>query len=441
MTSENAKNFFLVIEGLDGSGKSEISRALKHTLQQTHHKNVELTFEPHDPSIAGLFIRQVLTRRITTKVSTRKLALAFALNRVDHNDRVIRRFLKAQGRLIICDRYYLSSLVYQTDTTMPMKDVMVFNKGALQPDLTIFLNASTKTCYERMRRRPENKELFEEKLSKTRQKYFEAIEFLRGRGETIEEVNADGSKEEVLNAIIDILRKYGPNWLTIQRPLLELSTDVFSLNDVTQTELEAKTSSIINHFSERWAEIGNIKYMSRLKAEIVEVIDRLSYDDLGLLFMGYLRRAGYQFIDQLKWTETCAYEMEIDMPLGMKQRGTALLLARTQRYDHITKKIQLLLDQTPDYAAMRQLSDFMFVLDADSSSSVDSYYDRDASSEKISPSVRIIHRQDIATLIFQDVSGAYSADEQDNEDNTVDAAQAEDQTQYYWTLPLDQLSK
>jgi len=42
--------FFFVIEGLDGSGKTEVARRVAHVLRQTHGDDVTLTFEPHDPS-------------------------------------------------------------------------------------------------------------------------------------------------------------------------------------------------------------------------------------------------------------------------------------------------------------------------------------------------------------------------------------------------------
>jgi dTMP kinase len=161
-------SFFLVIEGLDGSGKTEISRRLVQVLQSTHKDQVKLTFEPHDPSCSGLFIRQVLMNRLKG-VSPRTLALAFATNRADHCDREIDKYLKpGDKRIVLCDRYYLSSLVYQSTAELTLNDVMALNAGARQPDLTIFLDASDRTCYERMRRRPEDKQLFEKNLRETR---------------------------------------------------------------------------------------------------------------------------------------------------------------------------------------------------------------------------------------------------------------------------------
>jgi len=407
MTSAIANSFFLVIEGLDGSGKSEISRALKHTLQQTQGKSVELTFEPHDPSLAGLYIRNVLTKRIPND-KMRTLALAFALNRADHNSRVIEPFLNGgDERIIICDRYYLSSLVYQSDDTLSIQDVMALNEGARQPDLTIFLNASAEVCYERMSRRTDNRELFEEKLAQTREKYFEGIKFLRGRGETIIEVNADGTRESVLNAILDTLRQYGPQWLTTQRPLIDTPAVSVALTDFASSEAEAETKleSLLQLHHERIRALKTIDDPEQLEAKELEnlqaldaEVDALSDEDLALVFIGMLGRSGYKVLEPLEWTDVCAYAMEYKMPMGLIQRGTLLLLSRTQNYDAATKKIQLLLDQAPA-AEIQRLSDFMFVLDSTPLRAIEGYYERDASTAKLSPTVRIIQRRDIANSI------------------------------------------
>jgi dTMP kinase len=217
------RGFFLVIEGLDGSGKTEISRRLARLLEESAGaENVKLTFEPHDPSCAGLFIRQALAKKIQT--SPRTLALAFAANRSDHVEREIDPFLNSnraggsQGKIVICDRYYLSSLVYQTSETFSMADIMILNRNVRRPDLTILLNASDEVCYSRMSKRSEDRELFETELRRTRNKYQEAIAFLSQRGEKIVEVNADGAIPEVLNAIVNVLLAHGPAGLRLQDP-------------------------------------------------------------------------------------------------------------------------------------------------------------------------------------------------------------------------------
>jgi len=81
-------SLFIVIEGLDGSGKSTLARQLAIFLNTIYSNKIKLTFEPHDGSTSGLYIRQVLEKKITN-FSHRTLALAFAANRMDHGARVI----------------------------------------------------------------------------------------------------------------------------------------------------------------------------------------------------------------------------------------------------------------------------------------------------------------------------------------------------------------
>lgn len=207
-------SFFLVIEGLDGSGKTEIARRLVERLQgrvPDRPQSVMFTYEPHDPSFGGELIRQVLRKEIA--VSPRTLALAYAANRADHLHQVIEPFLSQHQHMVVCDRYYLSSLVYQTTPELPIEYVMSINAGSRRPDLTLFLNASAETCYQRMSKRSLTRELFDERLAELRHQYDAAIHYLREHGEPIIEINADGTIEEVLAQIEQIAATHFPAWL------------------------------------------------------------------------------------------------------------------------------------------------------------------------------------------------------------------------------------
>jgi dTMP kinase len=209
-------SFFLVLEGLDGSGKSEITRRLAQMLAASlGAERVLATYEPHNDSAAGEYIRDVLGKRIS--VSPRTLALAFALNRADHNERMIAPFLAgSSGRVLLCDRYYHSSLVYQSTGGLSVNDVWELNHTARIPDLTLFLDASPETCYQRTGNRTGERELFEERFTETRARYFSVIEMLRGRGEQIEIIDANVPIREVLNNIVAALDTHAPGWLRLE---------------------------------------------------------------------------------------------------------------------------------------------------------------------------------------------------------------------------------
>ena len=115
-----------------------------------------------------------------TSFDPRVLALGFATNRLDHCKRVILPWLNADNqRILISDRYYLSSLVYQSSDDFGFEKVIEVNEKAIRPDLIFFMNVSNEVCYQRMAKRNQPQELFETKLSETRQKYLNAIDFYK----------------------------------------------------------------------------------------------------------------------------------------------------------------------------------------------------------------------------------------------------------------------
>ncbi|MEM6964548.1 MAG: dTMP kinase [Bacteroidota bacterium] len=197
------KSRFIVIEGLDGSGKTTASTLLEQQLKKQYR--VKRTYEPHNDMVAGGYIRAVLQKKIK-RFSHRTLALSFAANRLDHRDRLIDPWLeKAGDRAIICDRYYLSSLVYQSQPDFGFKEVLKLNEKARKPDVIFFLNVSNEICYQRMQNRNQTKELFEENLEEDRQKFFRAIQYLRRwHGDTIVEIDASGTPA----ATVDQMMKY-----------------------------------------------------------------------------------------------------------------------------------------------------------------------------------------------------------------------------------------
>jgi dTMP kinase len=197
---------FIVLEGLDGSGKTTAGQNVAAALEEQYGCQVLLSCEPHPPSCGGDYIRQVLSKQITS-FRLRTLALAFAANRLDHCDRTILPWLeKGPGHVVISDRYYLSSMVYQRADDFSIRDVMRLNELALKPDLFFFLNVSNEVCYERIRQRNLPRELFESNLEEQRQKYREAIDFLRTeRGENIVEVDGSKTPDEVSAQILSHL--------------------------------------------------------------------------------------------------------------------------------------------------------------------------------------------------------------------------------------------
>ena len=195
--------FFLVLEGLDGVGKSRLARGIEAALKT--ERPVLRTQEPRVDCCAGRFLRQVLARERDADAWTQ--ALAFAANRADHNARVIEPFFRDHPRgLLLCDRYYLSSLVYQARDGISSERVLVLNEEARRPDLTFFLDAPPATLTERQRGRAEARELYDSQLGYWRARYEAAISTLRARGERIVALDAALGPAELLVEALAVLR-------------------------------------------------------------------------------------------------------------------------------------------------------------------------------------------------------------------------------------------
>lgn len=100
---------FIVLEGIDGSGTTTQLSRVSAALRTLGHR-VHETREPTGGRI-GKLIREQLSD--PSGVSARCLALLFAADRIDHLDREILPAL-ARGEVVVCDRYVMSSLVYQS---------------------------------------------------------------------------------------------------------------------------------------------------------------------------------------------------------------------------------------------------------------------------------------------------------------------------------------
>jgi len=136
-----SRGCFIVIEGIDGSGKSEQFQRLTKRLKKRGYKLVT-TREPTKVYPVGRLIEKVL--REEEQVSEEALALLFAADRADHTERKIKPALE-EGALVVSDRYVHSSLAYQSrgmGKELDLDWIKMINRYALEPDAVIFLDIS-----------------------------------------------------------------------------------------------------------------------------------------------------------------------------------------------------------------------------------------------------------------------------------------------------------
>ena len=133
-------NFFAVIEGADGSGKTTMAKKLAEQYGAIY------TAEPTDVSIDSLE--------------------GYIEDRKKH-DIQIQQWLK-EGKSVVCDRYKYSTLVYQQLEGHDVNELKELNHDSLIPDLTVVLEVEVETLMERLKARgkPLSKYENEETLTK-----------------------------------------------------------------------------------------------------------------------------------------------------------------------------------------------------------------------------------------------------------------------------------
>ncbi len=180
---------FIVLEGLDGSGTTtQLSKVVE--LFDAQSLNVHATFEPTS-SPFGKIVRSVLKKEVVT--TPLSLALLFAADREDHLNNPLHgiRRLLSKGQTVISDRYFFSSLAYQS-IECGYEKVASLNDYPY-PQFLFYLDTPTHVCMERIHSRTVEKELFEEGeyLDKVKDLYERAFSSLP---EGVKFIRIDGMK-------------------------------------------------------------------------------------------------------------------------------------------------------------------------------------------------------------------------------------------------------
>lgn len=135
------KGIFIVLEGIDGSGKSTQLKLLGDALKD-RGLTVLHTREPGGTRI-GETIREILLNPEYSELVPRAEAFLYAAARAQHVTQVILPSL-AEGTIVLCDRFLDSSLAYQgSGRGIEISLLERINEPAtdgLVPDLTIILN-------------------------------------------------------------------------------------------------------------------------------------------------------------------------------------------------------------------------------------------------------------------------------------------------------------
>ena len=193
------KGFFIVIDGIDGCGKTVHSKVLCEQLRRFKY-DVALTTEPSRSPI-GQFIGQKLLRE--RKVDPEIEALLFAADRFHHLKFEVVPMLDA-NKIVVSDRYVYASLAYQGAQGLGLEWIRQINNFAIKPDLALYLDVSPEIGLARKRTRSTLENLDLEK--KVRQLYLDMVE----SGELVRinsDRNFDVVRRELLTCVLQALDK------------------------------------------------------------------------------------------------------------------------------------------------------------------------------------------------------------------------------------------
>lgn len=206
---------FIVLEGIDGAGKSSLSDRLGRELESRGHR-VVITAEPTHEGI-GAFIRSGAAGDISQTTE----ALLFSADRNNHTEWIDR--CVDEGKVVICDRYFASTVAYQSavlnggsaDTEWLLSINSAFTDRA---DLTILLDIDPSTGMSRVGSRGEEESKFERSdfLSQVRNGYLELAE--RFGFEVVDaSADADIVYARVMEMVERVIRCFRPRRYSVRR--------------------------------------------------------------------------------------------------------------------------------------------------------------------------------------------------------------------------------
>lgn len=208
----NKCGILISFEGIDGCGKTTQAVLLKEALEKMGF-DVIILKEPTN-GFYGSKIREILTKSKTSAFNTsQEVYKLFILDRKENVEKRILPALK-EGKIVIMDRYFISTIAYQGAAGIPISQIVKDNMKFPIPDVIFILDIPINEAVERLRTGRRNLDTFEinkEFLEKVRELYLKMPEVLKNADVII----IDGKKEineihdEIMKKVKEILAKKG----------------------------------------------------------------------------------------------------------------------------------------------------------------------------------------------------------------------------------------
>ncbi|MCS7111871.1 MAG: dTMP kinase [Ignisphaera sp.] len=197
--SKNRSGLFVVIEGIDGSGKTTISKRIVEKFTDMGYRAF-YTYEPYASPFTEVLKRYI---EVYGEAEVEVETLLMALDRFFHVRKVIEPLLD-QGYIVVCDRYVYSSIAYQGAKEGDVAWIRSVNRYAVKPDVAIYLRVPLEVAIGRLKYKQSSWSYFE-KLDRIR-RALEIYEMLASLGELIA-VDATKDVDSVTKECIKLITK------------------------------------------------------------------------------------------------------------------------------------------------------------------------------------------------------------------------------------------
>ena len=196
---------FIVLEGIDGSGKTSVAKHLCSSLGRT----AVYTSEPYDP-VFQRRVEGIIHRDDSDSIAAK--ALLYTADRADQTRRIAEWL--AAHRNVICDRYYMSTIAYQS-AELKGRDLKMagwlreINRPFLDlPDAVIYLDSDPGNALKRIGGRASKLKLYERRdfLEDVRKSYLSELRRFAGKKYVISaDVQLKVLKEEVMSVVTRVI--------------------------------------------------------------------------------------------------------------------------------------------------------------------------------------------------------------------------------------------
>lgn len=190
---------YIVLEGIDGAGKSTQTELLNDWLTGKGYRTKKIV-EPTTSDIGKVIRKELLNPESTNDINQQRLALLFAADRLTLKKEILDA-KDSKDIIIISDRSFYSSICYQNNSSVDKDWIYEVNLHTPRPDLTILLDLDEKEAITRCDR----EEAFEniQFLEKTRKNYLDLLEI----EDNIVVVDAKDSLNDVQEKIRKIVQE------------------------------------------------------------------------------------------------------------------------------------------------------------------------------------------------------------------------------------------